>query len=305
MIDPPDWLSPDESYLVGISGGHDSIALHHWLVGHHFQNLTYCHLNHGLRGNESDEDEEFLRELLGSNLIAGHTDVADLAEREKLSLETAAREARHCFFQECARSTGIPRVLLAHHADDLAETILFNLLRGSGGPKGMQARSEIDGLLFLRPLLEARRTEISEFLSQHDFTFREDSSNTEAFAARNRLRHEAIPLLTDILKRDPVPALIRAGQITRDLEAIVDATFSLEQFLDPQQRIHLPSFRELSLPLQRHALRIFLLKHEIPEITAELIRNAQSLASTDSPPSINLPGGLRLRRKESRLFISP
>jgi len=305
MKTPPDWLTPDQPYLLGISGGRDSMVLHHWLTAHHFTNLTCCHLNHGLRGPESDQDQSFLRDHLGDHLLAQKTDVADLARREKLSLETAARQARHSFFESCAQSTGISGVLLAHHADDQAETILFNLLRGSAGPKGMMPRHRIGKLTFLRPLLHTRRSEIDSYLTQNEIAFREDSSNSDPFAARNRLRHEAFPLLAEILGRDPAPALLRAHQHTRDLDDLAQTLLDEAQILDPRGRIHLPTFRALSVPLQKKALHQFLRQHRITELSAELIDEGLTLTDPDSPPAINLPGGLRLRRKEARLFISP
>lgn len=305
MIPPPDWLSRDQSYLVGISGGRDSIALHHWLVGHQFEKLTYCHLNHGLRGAESDADQAFLKELLGPALLTERNDVAALARRERLSLETAAREARHRFFRKCADETGIPRILLAHHADDQAETILFNLLRGSAGAKGMSSSQPIGPLTFLRPFLEIRRHEIDALLAEKQLPFREDSSNSEPFAARNRLRQEALPLLQEILNRDPVPALLRAHQHTRELEKIADFVLESLDLLDPQGRIHLPTLRPLPVALQKRALHQYLRNHEIPDLSNTLIENGLALLQPDAPPSLNLPGGLRLRRKEARLLISP
>lgn len=305
MIPPPDWLSPDQPYLLGISGGRDSVFLHHWLTSHHFKNLTCCHLNHTLRGRESEGDEEFVRKLIGPTLLVQRTDVAALAEEESLSLETAARQARHKFFSACARETGVRQILVAHHADDQAETILFNLLRGSAGLKGMKSHQTIDGMTFLRPLLHIRRSEIDRYLANHEVSFREDQSNTSPFATRNRLRHEALPLLADISKRDPVTSLCRAEQLSRDLEEISHEALGSLNLLDPQNRIHLPTFRPLSAALQRQALHHYLQKNGIPDLTFELIENARLLTNPDAAPSINLPGGKRLRRKEARLLITP
>ncbi len=305
MIPPPDWLDPARPYLVGISGGRDSVALHHWLRDHDFQNLIYCHLNHSLRGRESDEDEAFLRDLLGSSLRSEKIDVTTLASEQKLSLETAAREARHRFFETCADETGTHEILLAHHADDQAETILFNLLRGSAGARGMKASQKIGTLTFLRPLLNARRADIDSFISQHGHQFREDSSNCEPFASRNRLRNEAIPLLKDILSRDITPGLLRAHHHRQELEDFAASQIDLADHLDPQGRIYLPSFRDLPSILQKIALHRYLRDQGTPDITSELIHQGVLLTDPGHSPSLNLPGGLRLRRKESRLFISP
>jgi tRNA(Ile)-lysidine synthase len=224
--------------------------------------------------------------------------------KKKLSLETAAREARHSFFNECSGHTGVSKILLAHHADDQAETILFNLLRGSSGIKGMSTRQKIGELTFLRPLLKVRRSEIDSFLANGNHPFREDSSNSKPFATRNRLRHEAFPLLSDILERDPVPALLRAHQRTEELEQIANAQLKTFNILDPKGRIHLPIFRTLSPALQKKALHQYLTENNIPNISSNLISRGLTLLSPDSPSSINLPGSQRLRRKESRLFIS-
>ena len=304
MIPPPDWLDPAERYLVGISGGRDSIALHHWLVENHFKKIIYCHLNHGLRGEESDGDEQFLLQLLGRDLITSRSDVHKLADREHLSLETAARKARHRFFEECATRTGVTRILLAHHADDQAETILFNLLRGTAGLKGMKPRQRLGSLTFLRPFLDVRRNVIDRYLASRKFPFRDDSSNREPFATRNRLRNEAIPLLTEIMKRDVTPNILRASKHHQELERSAVSYLSEIEILDPQGRIHLPTFRNLPRAIQKRSIHQFLHSHKIPEVSSAHIDEALEIAHPDSPPSMNLPGGQRLRRKESRLFIS-
>lgn len=304
MIPPPPWLQPEEAYLVGISGGRDSIALHHWLVSHGFENLTYCHLNHGLRGEESDGDETFLQNLLGSSLLSKKCDVAALASNRKLSLETAAREARHHFFNECAGKTGVTRILLAHHADDQVETILFNLFRGSAGIKGMNEQQKIGNITLLRPLLGVRRSAIDSFLAQNQYSFRDDSSNLAPFATRNRIRNEVLPLVTEIMERDPVTGILRARQSCAELEEIADSALDFPRLLDPQGRIHLPTFRSLARPLQKRALHRYLTLNEIGDLTSDLIDRALEITEPHSAPSINLPGSRRLRRKESRLFIS-
>lgn len=304
MISPPEWLNREEPYLVGISGGRDSIALHHWLVENSFNKIVYCHLNHELRKGESDDDEKFLRKLLGKDLIVGRVNVAELAENENLSLETAARDARHRFFQECATQTGINHILLAHHADDQAETILFNLLRGTAGLKGMKIQQKFGPLTILRPFLEVRREFINRYLSSLNHSFRDDSSNLEPFATRNRLRNEAIPLLSDIMKRDINTNILRAFDHHRDLEDAADNFLSEVKILDPQGRVYLPTLRTLPQALQKRSIHQFLSSHSIPNLTSAHVDQALSIMHPDAPPSMNLPGGQRLRRKEARLFIS-
>ena len=173
-------LSPRRSYLLALSGGRDSLSLLHWLLENKIHKLHLVHLNHQLRGSASDGDAEFVRALAKKHqlpLTLESTPVAELAKKAGHSLETAARNARHQLFAQVARETGCPRVLLAHHADDQAETCLFNLLRGSSGIKGMEPESEFrigrKKLTFLRPLLHVRRADIDAFLTERNITFRE------------------------------------------------------------------------------------------------------------------------------------
>src|SRR5690606_11858726 len=159
-------------WLVGVSGGADSVALLHLLVESGFRNLVVCHLDHRLRGRASAGDALFVRRLaekLGLPCESGRADVARRMEECGGSLETVARHARHEFFAECARRHRCRRVILAHHADDQAETVMWNLLRGSHGLKGMEETRELitgsgDVLEIHRPLLAVRREALVAWL---------------------------------------------------------------------------------------------------------------------------------------------
>ena len=143
----PGAFSPGEPQLVGVSGGRDSVALLHWLHAHGFKKVIAVHLDHRLRA-ESSGDAEFVRKFatsLGVGCITGRTDVAALAKKEHLSIETAARRARHEFFARTAIEHACPRIFLAHHADDQVETFLHNLLRGAG-PSGLSGMSAVSTL---------------------------------------------------------------------------------------------------------------------------------------------------------------
>src|SRR5256885_3135639 len=153
---------PSKRYLIGVSGGRDSIALLNLLINLGYKNLIVCHLNHQLRGASSRGDARFVERIarnLRLDCEIGSTDVGALAKRSKWSIETAARFARLAFFVEVARHRRCPRIFLAHHADDLVETALLNLFRGAG-PGGMAAMRRISihrigktRLTILRPLL--------------------------------------------------------------------------------------------------------------------------------------------------------
>lgn len=308
------WLSSaprGQRYLVGISGGADSVALLHLLMAHGFENLVVCHLDHGLRGKESTDDARFVTKLARSLDLScelAKVNVKRLAKATKQSLETAGRHARHNFFADCAKRLRCSRVLLAHHADDQAETVIWNLLRGSYGIKGMRAEKEIAvharRLRLIRPLLELRRAALREFLLERGHAWREDASNAEANVIRNRMRLEAMPLLAAISSRDITPVLCRAADSWAEQLALNDWAVAQARALDPQDRIHLPAFRTLPAAVQRAVLHRYLTDHRIPNIDREHIDRALAICDTKAPPAITLPGGKHLRRRHARLFIA-
>jgi tRNA(Ile)-lysidine synthase len=222
-------------------------------------------------------------------------------------METAARNARHDFFAECSVKHQCRQVLLAHHADDQAETVLWNLLRGSHGMKGMREEQSIrvDGteLRLIRPLLGVRHSELVGWLKERGLRWREDASNQEPVAIRNRLRNEAFPLLAEISGRDPVAAFLRA--VADFTERTDQETEILEaaKLLDPQGRLHLPALRELQPHLQRAALRRFLMDHGVRSIDRALLDRAIGLMDPGNAAVINLPGGGRLRRRAGRMWV--
>ena len=220
---------PTQSYLVGVSGGRDSVALLHGLVAAGYRRLVICHLDHGLRGETSAADAAFVQQLsdhLRLPLEHGAADVPGTARRDKRSLETAAREARYRFFDAAAGRRRCRTIFLAHHADDQVETLLFNLLRGAGpaglGAMAAESRRTVGRreLRILRPLLGVWRAEIDAHVRSRGIAWREDATNADpAHATRNALRAEVIPLLDRVMGREVRPALWRAADILQAEEA--------------------------------------------------------------------------------------
>ncbi|MFZ9937362.1 MAG: tRNA lysidine(34) synthetase TilS [Luteolibacter sp.] len=298
-------------WLVAVSGGADSVALLHLLHRAGFRNLVVCHLDHRLRGRASTSDARFVSQLasrLGVKCEPGRADVRTMMKQSGESLETAARRARHAFFVECARKHRCRRVLLAHHADDQAETVLWNLLRGSHGLKGMKAEQEItvDGfqLELIRPLLDTRRADLVAWLRANRLKWRDDASNLEAIAVRNRLRNEAMPLLAEISGRDPVAALVRGARDSTEREDMENDLLRQAKLLDPQGRLHLGALRALPRSIQRRAIADFLTSPCVGAIDRALLDRALALLDPSAPPAINLPGGRQLRRRAGRLFVA-
>lgn len=298
-------------WLIGVSGGADSVALLRLLVDAGFRNLVVCHLDHGLRGRASSADAKFVAQLAASLGLAHENARADVTTRMKStgeSMETAARNARHEFFGNCAKKHRCPRILLAHHADDQAETVLWNLLRGSHGLRGMKTEHALTTesgarLELIRPLLGIRRDELTAWLASHGHRWREDASNAMPIAVRNRLRNEVMPLLTEISNRDATPALVRGAAESEELDHLESWALDQIKVIDPQGRLHVPVLRSLPVALQRAALRKYLQDHGIPSLDRSLLDRGLDLLAVDGPAVVNLPGGARLRRRESRLFV--
>lgn len=220
--------------VVGVSGGADSVALLRA-----FQSLeircTVAHLNHQLRGTESDADEQFVRSLaneLGFPMVGKSINIQALAKTTGQSVEMAARQARHDFFAEFDDAV----IALAHHADDQAETFILKLARGAGteGLCGMPFFQCLENLQIIRPMLPIPRSVIFQWLEENDFEWREDSSNSNERYLRNKVRHTILPLLGNELNPNIRETIRRTMNILRAenewMEELLDG-FTLEDEL--------------------------------------------------------------------------
>ena len=197
-IDIHKLLRPDGRYIVGLSGGADSVAL--ILI---LKELGYCveaaHCNFHLRGKESQRDEDFCIKLCEKNNIKLHLIhfyTAEYAELNKVSIEMAARTQRYDYFETLRKEIDADAICIAHHRDDSVETVLLNLVRGTGlrGLMGIRPRNQH----ILRPLLTCSKSEIEDYLSAKEQPFVTDSSNLVADVKRNKLRLEVVPTLKEI-----------------------------------------------------------------------------------------------------------
>ena len=288
------------------------MALLHLLKDEGFKDLVVCHLDHGLRGKESSGDARFVELAageMGFRMELGKADVRKLMEEGGESLETAARRARHDFFGACGKRNRCGRLLLAHHADDQAETVLWNLMRGSHGCRGMQAVGlmKMGGqeMEVVRPLIGLRKAELREWMVSRKFKWREDASNGENDVVRNRLRNEVLPLLDEISGRDVSPMLVRAARVDEGFREIATWAVRKADAVDPQGRLHLGVLRSLPATLQAEVMAAFLAGNAIGGVSAELIGRCVQLADPAGPPCLNLAGGKRLRRRGCRIFVDP
>ena len=294
--------------LIGVSGGRDSVALLHWLVANGHRKLIVCHLDHGLRGRASAADARFVEKLAASFALpffGKKIAVSERASAEKCSLETAARAARYEFFAEVARETKCRRVILAHHADDQVETFLFNLFRGAGsaglGAMRLETTRKIGriSLMILRPWLGVWRSEIDEYVANHDLAFREDASNADSQHTRNRFRHDILPALEQQFGREIRRNLWRASEI---LAAENDWLRALTPAVS--DALAVSELREMPLAQQRRVIRDWLAHHKIADCGFREIESVRALIELGSPlAKINLPRARHARRRAGELFI--
>ena len=185
--------------------------------------VAAAHFNHQLRGAEADRDEAFVRDWCAAREIpffAGRGDVRAFAEETGRTVEEAARQLRYEFLEETRRREGFGCILTAHHADDSAETMLLNLLRGTG-LKGLTGIPEKRDCI-LRPLLSVTRAELAAYAAEHRIPFVEDSTNGTDDAARNMLRHQVLPVLKKLNPR-VVENMSRTASLLAADEAALDA----------------------------------------------------------------------------------
>lgn len=310
----------DGRYLVGVSGGRDSMVLLHALFQAGYRRLIVCHLDHQLRGRTAQADARFVQkhaERSGLTVVVARTDVRALAQERKVSLETAAREARRSFFFQVARARRCRDLFLAHHADDQVETVLFNLCRGTGAtglggmlPVGEWRMSAARGkgpvaIRTLRPLLGVWRQEVDAYAREHKVAFREDGSNTDPAHTRNRVRHEILPALDDVFGRKVGPGIWRAADIVGAEEAWLREGLAA-RLEEVAASVELP-WKPLTVsPVaeQRRLLRAWLLARGASGIGYEQIELTRTLLDpVNGPAKINLPRGLCVRRRAGFLFV--
>ena len=222
---------PEGRVLAGFSGGADSTALMFLLAAARNNGRIQpeaVHVNHGLRGAESDGDEAFCAGFCRELGIPLHIERAGLDGRKD---ENACREERFRCFRKVMEETGIRTLVLAHNRDDLAETFLMRLIRGAGGEglACMSGRDEHTGFTVYRPLLKAGREEIREALAADGIRWREDSLNQSGAYLRNRIRGEVMPLM-DALNPGAAERIARTAEIAGEENRLLQGM--AEQFLD-------------------------------------------------------------------------
>jgi tRNA(Ile)-lysidine synthase len=304
-----------DTVIVAVSGGPDSVALLDILASLRELRLAIivAHMNHNLRGIESDADEEFVRDLAGEYgfiFEVAAVDVREVSKRRRLSLEEAGRVTRYAWLDTVAAKYGTSLVALGHHADDQAETFLLRLLRGSG-TTGLGGMKPLSAEKYVRPLLRLTRSEIISYLEKKGLRYRNDSSNDDINFLRNRIRHECIPYL-----RSYNPALTERINMTAEvlaadeavLEAVTEQAFAQYSGSDGSGpllrlqgvRTELPGVR---MRLYRRA--ILAVKRDLARITSSHLKQIDRLVFSSCPSgNLSLPERLKVVRSYETLLFS-
>jgi len=309
--------------LVAVSGGPDSVCLLHILAKLQQEldlRLHVAHLNHQLRGAESEADARYVSDLarrLDLPATIESRDVKGYQARAHISLEEAAREVRYSFLSQVARSIGADRVAVGHTVDDHVETILMHLIRGTGtrGLRGLQPCTQWqptgDSLTIVRPLLQVSREETASYCHLHRLEPRLDASNLSLSPLRNRVRHQLLPLLKSYNPRID-KALLRTARIASDDLAFLDEEIAqLWDKIAQQQETAIildkEGFCQLHPALRRHLLRASIdkLLGNIRDIEARHIEQIMAALTKPAGKRISLPGGLVFSVGYNRYLLGP
>ncbi len=262
-----------DKILVGVSGGIDSMVLLHLLMRSGYS-VGVAHCNFSLRGQESDADEQFVRYHCLMNGIPFHSitfDTQQYARENSLSIQVAARELRYGYFDELCREHKYTRIAIAHNLNDSVETVLLNLIRGTG-LKGLTGIKPVNGNI-IRPLLFATRTQIEEYAQNHSISFRDDSSNATTKYKRNFVRHRIMPLLRELNPSVDISIYQTAQHLTEAQILVERELAKIRENLvrEENERIVIDADRLMNEPVAHIFLVEFLLAHRFtPEMAGQV-----------------------------------
>jgi len=276
--------------LALVSGGPDSVALLRVITALDGEPVV-LHVDHGLRGEQSREDAEFVRELCRG--LGVHCEVRKLGLEEGSNLQERAREERYRLAEELAAGMGLGVVATGHTADDVAETVLMNLARGAG-LRGLAGIPPVRGKV-QRPLIGSTRTEVLYYLKELDQPYRTDPTNLTSKYARNRVRLEVLPVLEDLYP-GAAGSIARAASLLReDLEVLEELAIGILEKSGEEVVLPLDGLTDLRPPLRRHAVRLAYttLVPDTAPLPSQLVDAVLGLLEGgEGTRTLDLPGGV-------------
>ncbi|MBQ6090390.1 MAG: tRNA lysidine(34) synthetase TilS [Lachnospiraceae bacterium] len=318
-----DMLRTGDCVIAAVSGGADSMCMLFCLselAKEMSLSLHAVHVNHGIRGAEADGDEAFVRDYCAAHDIpftAVHEDVPAIARKEGKTLEEAGREVRYNALFKVARELNASAVALAHNQSDRAETVLLNLLRGSGitGGAGIRPVTHRSGIKLIRPLLSISRNRIEEILAEAGISFRTDSTNLSDEHTRNRLRSMVFPLLTQEVNARSVEHLCDFARDMAEVSDLIDseARDIIEKAVEDgsvslrtgKVRIGVKLLKSLPAALQTGVIRLLIpkLTSSLKDISRTHISSIIALMGAGTSKTVSLPYGLTATRTRDFILI--
>ena len=298
-----DMLPKGSRVLCAVSGGADSMALLHWLKQSEESlqiSVLAAHFEHGIRGEESLRDQHFVEGFCRERkipFVTGSGNVPAYAAENGLGLEVAARNLRYAFLEQAAEENRCSRIATAHNADDNAETVLLNLVRGAG-IAGLCGIPPVRGII-IRPLLSTTREEIEKYLEETGIPHVEDTSNSSDAFSRNQLRHHVMPVLKEI---NPAVerAVLRSGELLReDAELLEDLAEAFIRRSFDGDSVPAKELAALPRPVQSRVIRRL-----CPERLSVIhTKDIMKLATGTELAYLDVPGA-RIRRQKGRIYFT-
>lgn len=304
-------LALGQHVILGVSGGADSMCLLfvlHSLMEKWQLKLTAVHIHHSLRDQAADADQAFVVDYckkLGIQCICRQGDIRQLAENWHMSLEEAGRKFRYMCFEDIANECKGDVIAVAHHKDDLAETVLFNLFRGSW-LKGLGGIAPVRGQI-IRPLLCVTRKEIEETLAKENISYCIDATNLETDYTRNKIRLDILPEITKHINTNAVEHISRSAEATRAANEYIEqcAKSQLEAMKNQQGDIDIEKLKQQPEIIQNEIVRLWFYEKtgKLKDITWVHIESMRQLIDKADGKAVDLPYNIKAIRKGPWLVL--
>ncbi|MDR3627869.1 MAG: tRNA lysidine(34) synthetase TilS [Ignavibacteriaceae bacterium] len=312
-IDENGLIERDDKVLVALSGGPDSVFLLHFLLKFRKKfriDVGAVHINHMIRGKAANEDEEFCRKLsvnLHIDFLSVRKNVRSLAKQHKISIEEAGRVVRYQEFEKALKQTGFNKIATAHNCSDNAETVLLNLIKGTG-IKGISGIPPKRGNI-IRPILCLKKDEILDYLNNYGIKFRIDESNLETDYERNFLRKKVIPLIRERLNPDFENALFHSSEIFAGFSVMLDSQIKekIKGFAKVSKdglNLNVGAINNADDEIKNYLIKAAVEGYFKIQLTFTDVKNIKALFEKRTGKSINLANNLTAGRERQFVIIS-
>ena len=304
-------INEKDRILVGLSGGPDSIFLLYILHNYFNNQLIIAHINHKLRGVDSDLDEKFVRTIsqkLKIPLYVIREDIRKLSNENKKSIEEVGREVRFSFFDKILKVENFNKIALGHNLDDNVETILINFIKGSGTKGLIGIPEKRDNII--HPIINIKKEEILKFLEENKIEYRVDKTNFEIDFLRNKVRNYLLPIIEKEFNKNFKEKILSLSNILKVEDRFLDNLVEnikndLMEFENDFIKIDLKKFQKLDLSLKRRLIRkaIDYFNRDLREYPLEHIDKVISLENKKTGKEIELPFNLIAVKDKNKIII--